>query len=449
MTDLSAIYNLEAPYRLRVVPVGKPVEITVLDKNKKTRVSTKTVSKFIPFEYLNHSMLHLPVLEPGDYSGTITVLADDFYDVNHKMYESRFACFDTPRQMVGAYIHRDCKHLTFYKDEVIECSSRHVLIEAIAGLIDNGIFIKELVINDVVFDIGNARVRTGFGYNATPLVTPAGIVRRTVRLDGGHSTSEPPVFAVRRDIVPQHYLQRMVLLGDFLLVDENPIKNEPLDCCPACGSSLIDVEDEWNCSSSDCFPFLEAFLNSIARQTGIAVDTLRNQYRREEKFHYSCDSTIEEQAREEIPVDILRTYYDVLGVNNLQGIMERFFGTYNKQLYCSKASAIDEMFYKHLTYGNATNTKQNRPVVYFPPRNDKPSVILIGKFDGASEQTLEMRLADMDITVSAVVQESDIVIAGEIGCEEEFYEYVKEVSNILILETGGKLHEVYDLMKKF
>lgn len=448
MTDLKEIYNLQPPYTLRVVPIGQPIEIEVLNKSMAMRVNTIPAFSFVNAEEVNFSDLGMSVLSVGKHTGVATILLGDYYSLNHSFYERSNSCFESPQQAINQYFHKGCTNLTFYKDEVIKCSTRHILVEALATIIENGVFIKHLFINDVCFDLENSRTRTGVGYNATPLVTSSGIVRRTVKLDNGRGSGSGSVFAVRSDIVPQHYLQRMVLIDDFLLVDESPISVEPLDSCPACNSPLRLHDGEWHCDSTDCSPFLEGFLNSISRQSGIDITTLRDQYRRGEKFHYSCDSTIEEQAREEIPVDPIRTYYDILGKDGLRGIMERFFGLHNEQLYCTKAEAIDELFFKFLTFGNVDKREYNRPVVYYPPLHDKAKVMILGEFDGISEQTLELKLAEMGIETSSVVQESTLVIAGEIYVDDEFYPYIKEVTNILVLETDGKIHNVFDLLKK-
>ena len=44
---------------------------------------------------------------------------------------------------------------------------------------------------------------------------------------------------------------------------------------------------------------------------------------------------------------------------------------------------------------------------------------------------------------------ADFCIAGEIGVDDEFYHYVKEVSNVLIIQTDGRIYNVFDLMKYF
>ena len=74
----------------------------------------------------------------------------------------------------------------------------------------------------------------------------------------------------------------------------------------------------------------------------------------------------------------------------------------------------------------------------------------MGTFDGLSEQTLELKLSSMGIGLTSVAQEADFCIAGDIkSSDQEFYNYVKEVSNILIIQTDGRIYNVFDLMKYF
>ena len=349
--------------------------------------------------------------------------------------------------MIATFSRRECEHLSFYKDEVIDCSNLFILIKSLTNIIDNGLYLSEIHINDKVFNVSGMRIKAGEGTTATPLVASSGIVRNTVKLVNNHIGGS--IHVIRKNMKAPHYMQDMILFDDFLLTSESPIEDHTLQFCPACESVLIEVDGEYNCSEKDCSPFLESFLNSISRQSGIPINTLVDQYKRGDKFYYSCDSTIEEQAREEIPVDPIRTYYDILGMKGLRGILERFFGLYNDQLYCSKAVAIDEMFYKHITFGNAEKRDNPRSVVYYPPHNLKPKVMVLGKFDGLSEQTLELKLASMGIDLTSVAQEADFCIAGDMDVGDEFYHYVKEVSNVLIIQTDGRIYNVFDLMKYF
>ncbi len=447
MADLSEIYDIKPPFKLRVVPVGIPVLADVFDKNMSMSLTTIPPIAGIPTESFNHSLLGISSLKVGKHIGTLTILAEDFNDFNHKRYEESCTCFENPQDMIATFSRRECEHLSFYKDEVIDCSNLFILIKSLTNIIDNGLYLSEIHINDKVFNVSGMRIKAGEGTVATPLVAPSGIVRNTVMLVNNYIAGS--VHVIRKNMKAPHYLQDMILFDDFLLTNESPIEDHALQFCPACESALIEVDGEYNCPEKDCSPFLESFLNSISRQSGIPITTLIDQYKREEKFHYSCDSTIEEQAREEIPVDPIRTYYDILGLKGLKGILERFFGLYNEQLYCSKAVAIDEMFYKHITFGNAVKRDNPRSVVYYPPFNLKPKVMVLGKFDGLSEQTLELKLASMGIGLTSIAQEADFCIAGDMGTDDEFYHYVKEVSNVLIIQTDGRIYNVFDLMKYF
>lgn len=448
MTDLSEIYDIKPPFKLRVIPVGIPVLADVFDKNMSMSLTTIPPIAGIPVESFNHSLLGISSLKVGKHIGTLTVLGEDFNDFNHKRYEESCTCFENPQDMIATFSRRECEHLSFYKDEVIDCSNLFILIKSLTNIIENGIFLSEIHINDKVFNVSGMRVKVGTGTASVPLVTPGGIVRNTVVLNNGYYDSNN-AHVIRKNMKAPHYEQDMILFDDFLLTDESPITNESIDSCPACAGQLIVMDGEYRCTERDCSPFLEAFLNSISRQSGIALNTLVDQYKREEKFHYSSTSTIEEQAREEIPVDPIRTYYDILGRKGLKGIFERFFSLYNDQLYCSKATVIDEMFYKHITFGNSEEREHPRSVVYFPSFNSKPKVIILGKFDGLSEQTLELKLASMGFGLTSVAQEADFCIAGDVEADGEFYDYVKEVSNILIIKTGGRIYNVFDLMKYF
>ena len=447
MTDLSEIYDIKPPFKLRVVPVGIPVLADVFDKNMSMSLTTIPPVAGIPTESFNHSLLGISSLKVGKHIGTLTVLAEDFNDFNHKRYEESCTCFENPQDMIATFSRRECEHLSFYKDEVIDCSNLFILIKSLTNIIDNGLYLSEIHINGKVFNVSGMRVKAGEGTTATPLVASSGIVRNTVKLVNNRIGGS--IHVIRKNMKAPHYMQDMILFDDFLLTSESPIEDHTLQFCPACESVLIEVDGEYNCSEKDCSPFLESFLNSISRQSGIPINTLVDQYKRGDKFYYSCDSTIEEQAREEVPVDPIRTYYDILGMKGLRGILERFFGLYNDQLYCSKAVAIDEMFYKHITFGNAEKRDNPRSVVYYPPYNLKPKVMVLGKFDGLSEQTLELKLASMGIGRTSVAQEADFCIAGEIGVDDGFYHYVKEVSNVLIIQTDGRIYNVFDLMKYF
>lgn len=447
MADLSEIYDIKPPFKLRVIPVGIPVLADVFDKNMSMSLTTIPPIAGIPVESFNHSLLGISSLKVGKHIGTLTVLAEDFNDFNHKRYEESCTCFENPQDMIATFSRRECEHLSFYKDEVIDCSNLFILIKSLTNIIDNGLYLSEIHINDKVFNVSGMRVKAGEGTTATPLVTSSGIVRNTVKLVNNHIGGS--IHVIRKNMKAPHYIQDMILFDDFLLTSESPIEDHTLQFCPACESVLIEVDGEYNCSEKDCSPFLESFLNSISRQSGIPINTLVDQYKRGDKFYYSCDSTIEEQAREEIPVDPIRTYYDILGMKGLRGILERFFGLYNDQLYCSKAVAIDEMFYKHITFGNAEKRDNPRSVVYYPPYNLKPKVMVLGKFDGLSEQTLELKLASMGIGLTSVAQEADFCIAGAIGTDDEFYHYIKDVSNVLIIQTDGRIYNVFDLMKYF
>ena len=447
MTDLSEIYDIKPPFKLRVVPVGIPVLADVFDKNMSMSLTTIPPIAGIPTESFNHSLLGISSLKVGKHIGTLTVLAEDFNDFNHKRYEESCTCFENPQDMIATFSRRECEHLSFYKDEVIDCSNLFILIKSLTNIIDNGLYLSEIHINDKVFNVSGMRVKAGEGTTATPLVASSGIVRNTVKLVNNHIGGS--IHVIRKNMKAPHYMQDMILFDDFLLTSESPIEDHTLQFCPACESVLIEVDGEYNCPEKDCSPFLESFLNSISRQSGIPINTLVDQYKRGDKFYYSCDSTIEEQAREEIPVDPIRTYYDILGMKGLRGILERFFGLYNDQLYCSKAVAIDEMFYKHITFGNAEKRDNPRSVVYYPPYNLKPKVMVLGKFDGLSEQTLELKLASMGIDLTSVAQEADFCIAGDMDVGDEFYHYVKEVSNVLIIQTDGRIYNVFDLMKYF
>ena len=447
MVDLSEIYDIKPPFKLRVVPVGIPVLADVFDKNMSMSLTTIPPIAGIPTESFNHSLLGISSLKVGKHIGTLTVLAEDFNDFNHKRYEESCTCFENPQDMIATFSRRECEHLSFYKDEVIDCSNLFILIKSLTNTIDNGLYLSEIHINGKVFNVSGMRVKAGEGTTATPLVASSGIVRNTVKLVNNHIGGS--IHVIRKNMKAPHYMQDMILFDDFLLTSESPIEDHTLQFCPACESVLIEVDGEYNCSEKDCSPFLESFLNSISRQSGIPINTLVDQYKRGDKFYYSCDSTIEEQAREEIPVDPIRTYYDILGMKGLRGILERFFGLYNDQLYCSKAVAIDEMFYKHITFGNVEKRDNPRSVVYYPPHNLKPKVMVLGKFDGLSEQTLELKLASMGIDLTSVAQEADFCIAGDMDVGDEFYHYVKEVSNVLIIQTDGRIYNVFDLMKYF
>ena len=447
MTDLSEIYDIKPPFKLRVIPVGIPVLADVFDKNMSMSLTTIPPVAGVPTESFNHSLLGISSLKVGKHIGTLTVLAEDFNDFNHKRYEESCTCFENPQDMIATFSRRECEHLSFYKDEVIDCSNLFILIKSLTNIIDNGLYLSEIHINGKVFNVSGMRVKAGEGTTATPLVASSGIVRNTVKLVNNHIGGS--IHVIRKNMKAPHYMQDMILFDDFLLTSESPIEDHTLQFCPACESVLIEVDGEYNCSEKDCSPFLESFLNSISRQSGIPINTLVDQYKRGDKFYYSCDSTIEEQAREEIPVDPIRTYYDILGMKGLRGILERFFGLYNDQLYCSKAVAIDEMFYKHITFGNAEKRDNPRSVVYYPPHNLKPKVMVLGKFDGLSEQTLELKLASMGIDLTSVAQEADFCIAGDMDVGDEFYHYVKEVSNVLIIQTDGRIYNVFDLMKYF
>lgn len=447
MTDLSEIYDIKPPFKLRVVPVGIPVLADVFDKNMSMSLTTIPPIAGIPVESFNHSLLGISSLKVGKHIGTLTVLAEDFNDFNHKRYEESCTCFENPQDMIVTFSRRECEYLSFYKDEVIDCSNLFILIKSLTNIIDNGLYLSEIHINDKVFNVSGMRIKAGEGTTAIPLVAPSGIVRNTVKLVNNHIGGS--IHVIRKNMKAPHYMQDMILFDDFLLTSESPIEDHTLQFCPACESVLIEVDGEYNCSEKDCSPFLESFLNSISRQSGIPINTLVDQYKRGDKFYYSCDSTIEEQAREEIPVDPIRTYYDILGMKGLRGILERFFGLYNDQLYCSKAVAIDEMFYKHITFGNVEKRDNPRSVVYYPPHNLKPKVMVLGKFDGLSEQTLELKLASMGIDLTSVAQEADFCIAGDMDVDDEFYHYVKEVSNVLIIQTDGRIYNVFDLMKYF
>ena len=108
------------------------------------------------------------------------------------------------------------------------------------------------------------------------------------------------------------------------------------------------------------------------------------------------------------------------------------------------------MFYKHITFSNSEVKDNPKSVVYSPSFNSKPTVIILGTFDGLSEQTLELKLSSMGIGLTSVAQEADFCIAGDIkSSDQEFYNYVKEVSNILIIQTDGRIYNVFDLMKYF
>ena len=448
MTDLNEIYAIKPPYKLRVVPVGiSAIAEVIVAKNMTMLLHSVPPVDSLPTALLDHSLLGIAKLPNGNHPGVVTVLAQDFHDLNHRRYEESNTCFESPQAMINSFSNKSCEHLSFYKDEVIDCSNMFILIKALTNIIESGIYLAEIHINDKVFDVSGMRVKAGEGTMATPLVMPSGIVRNTVKLVNNYIGGN--VHVIRKNMKAPHYMQDMILFDDFLLTNENPIEDHALQFCPACESVLIEVDGEYNCPEKDCSPFLESFLNSISRQSGIPINTLVDQYKRGDKFYYSCDSTIEEQAREEVPVDPIRTYYDILGMKGLRGILERFFGLYNDQLYCSKAVAIDEMFYKHITFGNAEKRDNPRSVVYYPPYNLKPKVMVLGKFDGLSEQTLELKLASMGIGRTSVAQEADFCIAGEIGVDDGFYHYVKEVSNVLIIQTDGRIYNVFDLMKYF
>lgn len=449
MTDLNEIYAIKPPYKLRVVPVGiSTIAEVIVAKNMTMLLHSVPPVDSLPTTLLDHSLLGIAKLPNGNHPGVVTVLAQDFHDLNHRRYEESNTCFESPQAMINSFSNKSCEHLSFYKDEVIDCSNMFILIKALANIIESGIYLAEIHINDKVFDVSGMRIKAGEGTMATPLVMPSGIVRNTVKLVNNYIGGN--VHVIRKNMKAPHYLQDMILFNDFLLTSDCPITDEAIEHCPACESLLVEVDGEYNCTERDCSPFLEAFLNSVSRQTGIPINTLVDQYKREEKFHYSCDSTIEEQAREEVPVDPIRTYYDILGLKGLKGILERFFGLYDDQLYCSKAGAIDEMFYKHITFDNSEVKDNPKSVVYSPSFNSKPTVIILGTFDGLSEQTLELKLSSMGIGLTSVAQEADFCIAGDIkSSDQEFYNYVKEVSNILIIQTDGRIYNVFDLMKYF
>lgn len=444
MNNLKEIYQLKPPYFLKVVPVGLPAKLNVTTRKTDYKAKLTPLADFMDEIEIDSSLLKIPELGLGEHNGTITVLKNDFIDANAAMYDVAHSCFETPQALISHNVKMKCDRLTFYLEETIKSITLRAMVVGLCEIIKSGVLIKEIHINDKVFNVERGKITSGYGYRGIPLVTSGGVIENTVKLQEGHTSTH---HVIRHGYVGPQPAQQMILIDDFLLVGEEPDSSQGFDTCPACNSSTIEVDGVWNCTATDCHPFLESFLNSISKQTGLPVDVLKEQYGRDEKFHYSIDSTIEEQAREEVPVDIIRTYFDILGVVGLHGILERFFGLHDQQLYCSKASAIDEMFFKYLTFGNAEIKRENKPVVYYPPLNSKPVILTIGEFDGLSRQTLELKLAGMGVGVTSVVQEADLVIAGGGLEDDEFFEYVKEVSNITIVETGGSIHTVFDLMK--
>ena len=137
MTDLSEIYDIKPPFKLRVIPVGIPVLADVFDKNMSMSLTTIPPIAGIPVESFNHSLLGISSLKVGKHIGTLTVLAEDFNDFNHKRYEESCTCFENPQDMIATFSRRECEHLSFYKDEVIDCSNLFILIKSLTNIIEN------------------------------------------------------------------------------------------------------------------------------------------------------------------------------------------------------------------------------------------------------------------------------------------------------------------------
>jgi len=75
MADLSEIYDIKPPFKLRVVPVGIHVLADVFDKNMSMSLTTIPPIAGIPVESFNHSLLGISSLKVGEHIGTLTVLA--------------------------------------------------------------------------------------------------------------------------------------------------------------------------------------------------------------------------------------------------------------------------------------------------------------------------------------------------------------------------------------
>lgn len=452
LDKIHKIHTLEPPYIVKVTPIGIEAEIEIdgFGQIKNTAFLPPRheglEGRVVPIGNLVHHNYFKEVNKT--LKGVITIDRDLLDGLNAAKYEEQLVVFEHPRQAINNQLFKHHgMELTYWQYEEVTCSDFNSLVKFLNELIKSGIMPEVIDINGVVLNVEKSNIATGYAVHSNPMVKPDGLIKGMIKLDA----YQPPIYksyVLNNAFNSKDYNGYPVIIIDDLILAARKPRPVVFDNCPVCGHETEHREEGDYCINSDCHPFVEAFLSSISTQSDIAIEVLRDQYSKGELFHYPLDSSIDSQARSEIPIDIFRTFVDILSITSFRQILNHFYRRSKTQNHiCPKSAAIDELFIRHICPIRSDDRMVgSRPLIYYHPFNDKMTAMAVGLFDGLSEQTLHLQLRAKGFNITGVAQEATFIIAGFVE-DDEFYDYVRAVSNVCVLKTGGNVHSVYEIMK--
>ena len=155
------------------------------------------------------------------------------------------------------------KGLTFWNTSVVEFDTYSKLYDYLFSIIENGVYIDKILINDKLIELDGLVLTAVWGTRSAPVVTPYGRVFRSINgvFKRGAIRTYPHVSGVE---IPETGTRCIVGANAFLPSDYDYV--DPIDTCPACGGGLIVCNTDIGrlCLNKDCTPMRDTFINSIA-----------------------------------------------------------------------------------------------------------------------------------------------------------------------------------------
>ena len=428
-----SLISNSATKSISIKPIGREVVVEKKEGNIEiTRewLNNKTIK-------LNPENIRIGKIADGKIKGVVTILKNDYLDINHRGYEMRNAVFSTPNNAINALLGSKHKYLTFLQEQTHYYKNIHDLFDYIFNAIESGIFIDTITLNGISYYLTNMKLRAVYVKQGLQMTGPHGALLRTV-VGSENSNISNGVFTYTHNIIPTKSTTRALVSNGEVILLEDFESTPAIDVCPVCSNPVKYKNEVAFCNNVSCSSILESFLSSISEQTGIELRDLIDYYNSSKKFQYPSDATIEAYERYEIPVSILRTFLDVFGKRSLMPVLKFLF---------SKEERIKDTLFDGLLvlFGDYVSNIYIRNDVDIINHSQSLNVLIAGDFDQITDQAVSLMLASVGLNVTENIDEALFVIHG--GGDTEYLDYIRDTTNIYILDVSNSPETLSEILK--
>ena len=432
------ILNNGNGHYMTIIPVGREVTVT-----KKGDTITMSRSWFDGEKSIPTDNVSFGKLTEGVTKGYLTILTNEFVRINQRSCEQSLTVYSSPKNVINSFLSGRLANLTFLPQYTTHPKNIYEIIQHIHDAIEAGVYIDQIMIDGLEYDVSKSSVRSVLVSNHNLTITPQGAILRTV-VGSEYPEKYSNTFTYTDNIkVANNQTRAITIDGEVVLLADYTFA-DAIEECPCCASPVSYKDEVAFCVNIECSPMMEAFINSVSKQTGIPTSVLIDQHNLGRKFSYkpinddNHELLVETYDKRDSKIDILRIFMDVFGEFSLMSVLDFLYPRKELVVDTIMQSLLDMTKEKLRGIEWINDYKRSSDVDCIP-------VLLTGDFGNIGDYSISLMLANAGLFTTIHPHEALFAIHG--GGSTEFLEFIQETTNMYILDVSSDVELLSRILK--